>query len=75
MLSDVVMPGMSGPELVAQVWRARPELPTIFMSGYTGLTMERGQIPDGVTVLEKPFTGDRLEEAIREALSRVDRRS
>jgi signal transduction histidine kinase/CheY-like chemotaxis protein len=72
MLSDVVMPGMSGPELVAQVWQIRPELPTIFMSGYTGLTIERGGIPDGVTVLEKPFTGERLEEAIREALASVD---
>jgi FixJ family two-component response regulator len=73
MLSDVVMPGMSGPELVAQVWLAHPALPTIFMSGYTGLTIERGKIPDGVTVLEKPFTSERLDEAIREALSGTDR--
>jgi signal transduction histidine kinase/ActR/RegA family two-component response regulator len=75
MLSDIVMPGLSGPELVAQVWQARPDLPTIFMSGYTGMTIERGQIPDGVTVLEKPFTSERLDEAIREALSRVDPRT
>jgi signal transduction histidine kinase/CheY-like chemotaxis protein len=75
MLSDVVMPGMSGPELVAKIWQARPELPAIFMSGYTGLTIERGQIPDGVTVLEKPFTGERLDEAIREAISNVDPRN
>jgi CheY-like chemotaxis protein len=73
MLSDVVMPGMSGPELVAHVWQTRPNLPTIFMSGYTGSTIERGQIPDDVTILEKPFTSDRLDEAIRETLASHDR--
>jgi len=68
-LSDVVMPGMSGPELLEQVWQSRPGLPAVFMSGYTALTLERRPIPEGVTLLEKPFTSERLDEAIRQALA------
>ena len=68
LLSDVVMPGISGIELLEQARRARPDLPTIFMSGYTASTMDQRQPPPGVTFLEKPFTLARLDEAIREIL-------
>jgi CheY-like chemotaxis protein len=72
MLSDVVMPGMSGPQLVDYVWRTRPGLPTIFMSGYTALAIDHRPIPEGVILLEKPFTSERLDEAIRETLANAD---
>ena len=67
LLSDVIMPGMSGPELYERARRTRPDLRAIFMSGYTALSMGR-PIPDGVTLLEKPFSGSRLSEVVRETL-------
>ena len=68
LLSDVVMPGMSGPDLYDRARRTRPDLKAIFMSGYTALSMGR-PIPDGITLLEKPFTGARLSEVVRETLA------
>ncbi|HEX7950520.1 MAG TPA: PAS domain S-box protein [Candidatus Limnocylindrales bacterium] len=68
LLSDVVMPGMSGPDLLDRARRTRPELRAIFMSGYTALTIGR-PIQPGVTLLEKPFSGARLGEAVREMLA------
>jgi signal transduction histidine kinase/ActR/RegA family two-component response regulator len=69
-VTDVVMPGLSGPELVEQVWRTRPDLPAIFMSGYTAAAMEPRPVPDRVALLEKPFTSDQLTAAINAALAR-----
>jgi signal transduction histidine kinase/CheY-like chemotaxis protein len=68
LLTDVVMPGISGIELLERARAARPDLRAIFMSGYTALTMDHRQPPPGVTFLEKPFTLTRLDEAIRETL-------
>ena len=68
LLTDVVMPGISGIELLERARAARPDLRAIFMSGYTALTMDHRQPPPGVTFLEKPFTLARLDEAIRETL-------
>jgi CheY-like chemotaxis protein len=70
LVADVVMPGMSGPELLEEVWRTRPGLPAIFMSGYTAATMEQRTIPDGVALLEKPFTSEQLQAALDAALGR-----
>ena len=69
LLSDVVMPGMSGPDLLDRARRTRPELRAIFMSGYTALTVGR-PIQTGVTLLEEPFSSTRLGEAVRAALAR-----
>jgi nitrogen-specific signal transduction histidine kinase/ActR/RegA family two-component response regulator len=68
LLSDVVMPGMGGPELVEVVRADRPGLPVVMMSGYTANTMEQYPIPTDVQLLEKPFTSDSLDEAVRTAL-------
>jgi two-component system cell cycle sensor histidine kinase/response regulator CckA len=69
LLSDVVMPGMSGPDLYDRARRTRPDLRAIFMSGYTALSIGR-PIPEGVTLLEKPFSGARLDEVVRATLAR-----
>jgi two-component system cell cycle sensor histidine kinase/response regulator CckA len=69
LLSDVVMPGMDGPALLEHVRLTRPGLPAIFMSAYAASAIERPPIPDGVILLEKPFTGARLDEAIRKVLA------
>jgi CheY-like chemotaxis protein len=68
LLSDVVMPGMSGPDLLDRARRTQPGLRAIFMSGYTALTVGR-PIQPGVTLLEKPFSGARLGEVVRETLA------
>jgi len=68
LLSDVVMPGMSGPDLLDRARRTRPDLRAIFMSGYTALTIGR-PIQPGVTLLEKPFSGSRLGEVVRDTLA------
>jgi PAS domain S-box-containing protein len=69
LLSDVVMPGMSGPDLYDRARRTRPDLRAVFMSGYTALSMGR-PIPDGITLLEKPFSAARLDQVVRETLAR-----
>jgi PAS domain S-box-containing protein len=67
-LTDVVMPGLSGPELVSQLRNSHPELNVLYMSGYASeFVLERG-LHIGGTVLEKPFTRAALFSAI-EAVS------
>ncbi|MBK9037419.1 MAG: PAS domain S-box protein [Myxococcales bacterium] len=61
---DVLMPGMNGPEAVAQLRAHRPDLPVLFMSGYTP---EPGLLPSGTETtgfLAKPFDADGLSTAI-----------
>jgi len=67
-LSDVVMPHMSGPELVERLREERPELPCLFMSGYTsGVLTSQGR--DRIEpLLEKPFTASELLARIDEVL-------
>jgi PAS domain S-box-containing protein len=69
LLTDVVMPGMSGPELAAELVRARPELRVLFMSGYTGDSINRrGLIQPDMRAIQKPFTKDALLRTVRESL-------
>ena len=68
LLTDVVMPGMSGVELLERARLSSPDLRAILMSGYTASTFEHSPPPAGVTFLEKPFTLGALDEAIRKAL-------
>jgi CheY-like chemotaxis protein len=71
LLTDVVMPGTSGPELAAQLQREDPQLAVLFMSGYS----DRADVWGAGTVLQKPFTDDallaRVGEALRPALRRA----
>jgi CheY-like chemotaxis protein len=69
LMTDVVMPGMSGPELVAQLQRRRPGLRVLYMSGYTDDAIVRhGVTRSGMLLLEKPFSLETLTLAIRQAL-------
>jgi len=55
-LTDVVMKGMSGPDLVLHLMESHPHLKVIYMSGYAG-ELIAGHTPDAaITLLEKPFT-------------------
>ncbi|WP_340315103.1 ATP-binding protein [Rhizorhabdus argentea] len=72
-LTDVMMPGMTGPELVAAIGRDYPHIAVLFVTGYVG---EAGQSDDfaGHEVLRKPFTIAALGNAISQAMSRQDER-
>jgi hypothetical protein len=66
-LTDAVMPGLSGPELIRNLERLRPELPVIMMSGYTSETLPEGAAAAGTQQLRKPFTNAELTRALRRA--------
>lgn len=76
LLTDVVMPGMSGRELAAQLRARRPGLKVVYMSGYTGDVLgDRGVPEPGITLIQKPFTPRTLLRRLREVLSTPARRS
>jgi CheY-like chemotaxis protein len=69
LLTDVVMPGASGPELTRQLIEQRPGLRVIYMSGFTQEAMiQREIIKPGIAFLNKPFTFEALGEKIRAVL-------
>jgi PAS domain S-box-containing protein len=69
MLTDVVMPGMRGPELAERLLRLRPDLRVLYMSGYTDDAIaHHGFLNAGTEFLQKPFTPLRLMQKIREVL-------
>jgi PAS domain S-box-containing protein len=71
LLTDVVMPGLSGPEMTRTLIEQRPALKVIYMSGYTadGI-VQHGILQPGITFLNKPFTTETLAGKIREVLER-----
>ena len=71
LLTDVVMPGMSGREIHDELLRQGLSMPVLFMSGYTADTVfGHGIRASEYTLLSKPFTQEKLLEAVREALNR-----
>ncbi len=69
LITDVVMPEMTGPELAHRVAEIRPGLRMLFLSGYTeGVVADKGLIGEGAHFLQKPFTTDALEAKVREVL-------
>jgi PAS domain S-box-containing protein len=70
-LTDVVMPGASGPELTRQLVERRPALKVIYMSGYTEeAIVHHGVLKPGIAFLHKPFTSETLGRKVREVLDR-----
>ena len=71
LLTDVVMPGASGPELTRQLVERRPSLKVVYMSGYTDdAIVQHGVLNPGIAFLHKPFTSEALGRKIREVLDR-----
>jgi nitrogen-specific signal transduction histidine kinase len=71
LLTDVVMPGASGPELTRELAERRPGLKAIYMSGYTDEAIaQHGVLNPGIALLRKPFTSETLGRKIREVLDR-----
>jgi len=67
-LTDVLMPGMNGPEMIAALPPRHNSLPVIFISGYAGNVADN-RLFDGHKLLRKPYTLNGLAEAIDGALS------
>jgi two-component system cell cycle sensor histidine kinase/response regulator CckA len=69
MVTDVVMPGISGLELATRLAPVRPKMRVLFMSGYTDdAIVRRGVLADDAAFLQKPFTGEVLARRVREVL-------
>jgi len=67
-LTDVVMKGMNGPDLVLKLMDSHPEMKVVYMSGYTGQLVAHQGLQGGIPLLEKPFTRAALLKIIDEAL-------
>jgi PAS domain S-box-containing protein len=69
LLTDVIMPRMMGNEVAAKVKLRRPGIPVLYMSGYAEPVLtENGTLPDGVSLVEKPFTSRELLDRIHAVL-------
>jgi two-component system, cell cycle sensor histidine kinase and response regulator CckA len=69
LLTDAVMPNMSGPELARRVRELQPAVKVLFISGYTEDTLTRhGAGAAGLAFLPKPFTTQALAAKVREVL-------
>lgn len=73
LVTDVIMPEMSGPELYKLLTEKRPELPVLFISGYTyDMTLHDGKQDDDVNFLPKPFTTEQFLSSIHSVIHSSD---
>jgi two-component system cell cycle sensor histidine kinase/response regulator CckA len=71
LLTDVVMPGMSGRELAERLILADPTLGVLYLSGYTDEAIaHHGVLEAGIELLHKPFTPEMLARRVREVLDK-----
>jgi two-component system, cell cycle sensor histidine kinase and response regulator CckA len=69
LLTDVIMPQVTGPELYERLRTRRPKLAVLYMSGYTNDAITRhGPLEEGTNFVQKPFTPSGLAKKIREVL-------
>jgi len=69
LITDVIMPGLSGPDLARQLASARPGMPTLYLSGYTADAIaHHGVLDEDVNLLSKPFGPAALGQTVRRIL-------
>ena len=69
LLTDVIMPDITGKQVADEIRQARPRMRVLFMSGYPGeVIARRGVLEGGVAYLAKPFTIEALAAKVREVL-------
>jgi CheY-like chemotaxis protein len=71
MVTDVVMPQMSGRDLAGRIHDARPSMKVLFMSGYAEHPSVRREIAAGAPFLQKPFTPESFARKVRDTLDRT----
>jgi PAS domain S-box-containing protein len=72
-VTDVIMPGLSGPQLAARIRDLHPRMPVLFMSGYTADAIEElGELIADRALVAKPFSGQLLTSKIAELLATVN---
>lgn len=69
LITDVVMPGMSGKELATRVAEVQPEIKVVFMSGHSERVVEQHGLPTGHGYLSKPFDEQSLLQSIAAAMA------
>jgi CheY-like chemotaxis protein len=70
LLTDVMMPGLNGPEVCQMIRQVRPGLPTLFISGYfPEAVFPNRQLPAGTAFLSKPFMPEELADALDRLLA------
>jgi PAS domain S-box-containing protein len=70
LLTDIVMPGMNGPEVHHQIANLHPRIKVLYMSGYTAdMIARQGILNEGVQFIQKPFTVNLLLEKVAQVLS------
>ena len=69
LVTDIVMPGLTGHQLAEKILTRNPEMKVLFMSGYPNDTVvQQGMMARGVPFIQKPFTPKNLARKVREVL-------
>lgn len=72
MMTDVVMPGMNGKELMQKAQAVRPGTKVLFMSGYTSnVIAHHGVLEEGIRFIQKPFSMEDLAQKVRDAIAKA----